>query len=153
MFLVPAFLIGFIAGLRAMLAPAALSWAVYLGWVPVAENWLGFFGSVWSVSIFSILAAAELVTDKLPTTPSRKVLPQFLTRIAMGALVGSGVGAIFDLTVYGAVAGALGAIAGTYCGAAGRSWLATSLGRSLPAALIEDMIAIGGAFLIVRALI
>ncbi|MEX2296933.1 MAG: hypothetical protein WD715_05935 [Dongiaceae bacterium] len=33
------FLIGLIAGLRTMTAPAAVSWAAYLGWLPLDDGW------------------------------------------------------------------------------------------------------------------
>eukprot|EP01031_Cornospumella_fuschlensis_P047743 gene47743-58490_t len=42
----------------------------------------------------------------------------------------------------GLIAGIVGAVAGTYGGAAARSRLATVFGKDLPAALIEDAVAI-----------
>ena len=39
-----AFLIGVIAGLRSMTAPAAVSWAARLGGVHVENTWLAFLG-------------------------------------------------------------------------------------------------------------
>jgi uncharacterized membrane protein len=50
------------------------------------------------------------------------------------------------------VAGVLGAIAGTLGGAKARAALAQSFGRDLPAALIEDVVAVGGAVLLVLAI-
>ena len=49
----------------------------------------------------------------------------------------------------GGLSGIIGAVIGTYVGAAARTSLAKSLGRDLPAALVEDFVAIAGAFLIV----
>jgi uncharacterized membrane protein len=54
--------------------------------------------------------------------------------------------------VAGAVAGVVGAVIGTLGGRAVRARLAAALGSDRPAAVIEDLIAIGGAFLIVKAL-
>jgi uncharacterized membrane protein len=51
-----------------------------------------------------------------------------------------------------AVAGLIGAVIGTLGGASIRGTLARALGRDLPAALIEDVVAVGGAVLIVVAL-
>jgi hypothetical protein len=48
-----------------------------------------------------------------------------------------------------AVAGAVGAVIGTLGGYEFRSRLAKAIGIDLPAALLEDVIAIGGAFWIV----
>ncbi|HEY9215166.1 MAG TPA: DUF4126 domain-containing protein, partial [Ancylobacter sp.] len=54
---------------------------------------------------------------------------------------------------FGLVAGIVGAVVGTYGGAAARGWLAGIFGKDLPAALIEDVVAIAGAYLIVTALV
>ena len=40
-----AFLIGVIAGLRSMTAPAVVSWAARLGWLHLENTWLAFLGS------------------------------------------------------------------------------------------------------------
>jgi uncharacterized membrane protein len=53
--------------------------------------------------------------------------------------------------VGGAVAGAIGAVIGTLGGADARGRLAKAFGKDLPAALIEDLVAVGGAALIVLA--
>jgi uncharacterized membrane protein len=145
-------LIGVIAGLRAMTAPAAVSWAAALGWIDVGHGWLAVLGYRWTPWIFTLLAIAELVTDQLPKTPSRKVPQQFGARIVLGALSGAALAASAGMAIVGAVAGVIGAIIGTLGGAAFRARLAAAFGRDLPAALIEDVIAIGGAILIVAAL-
>lgn len=146
------FFIGIVAGLRAMTAPAAVSWAAALGWINVSETPLAFMGYAWTPWIFTVLALAELVTDQLPSTPSRKVPPQFAARIIMGGLAGATIGAGFGLLPAGLIAGIVGAVAGTYGGAAARSRLATVFGKDLPAALIEDAVAILGAYIIVANL-
>ncbi len=142
--------IGFVAGLRAMTAPAAIAWGAWLGWFSLAGTALAFMGSVVAVIIFSLLALFELINDKRPSTASRKVAVQFGARLIMGALTGAAVGAVFGVLVAGLVCGVLGAVLGTYLGAAFRSGLAKAFGRDLPAALIEDVIAVGGAFLLVH---
>ncbi len=144
-------LIGIVAGLRAMTAPAAISWAARLGWLDVAPTSLAFLGYAWTPWIFTALALAELVTDQLPTTPSRTVPVQFGTRVLVGALCGAAIGADLGAPVMGLFAGILGAIVGTLGGRMCRVRLAAALGSDRPAALIEDAIAIGGALLIVLA--
>lgn len=144
-----AFLIGVIAGLRAMTAPAAVSWAARLGWLHLENTWLAFLGFVATPYVFSVLAIGELITDQLPSTPSRKVPMQFGTRIFVGALCGAALGAPSDNLIGGLIAGVLGSIAGTLGGAEFRSRLAKAFGKDLPAALLEDALAIGGAFLVV----
>ncbi len=145
-------LIGVIAGLRGMTAPAAVSWAARVGWLDLATSRLAFLGYAFTPWIFTALALVELVTDQLPTTPSRTVPIQFGTRILMGGLCGAAIGASGGGLVMGLIAGSVGAIIGTLGGRAFRARLAAAFGSDRPAALIEDVIAIGGAFLIVSVL-
>ena len=146
-----ALLLGMVAGLRAMIPAAAVSWGAYLGVLALTGTWLAFLNSIWAVVILTILAVAELVTDQLPATPSRKVPTQFVARVVMGALAGAALGGGFDLWMGGLAAGAVGAVAGTLGGAAGRSALARVFKKDTPAALIEDAIAIVAAWLIINA--
>jgi uncharacterized membrane protein len=146
-----ALLIGVVAGLRAMTAPAAVAWAASLGWFNISASPLAFMGYQWTPWIFTVLAVVELISDQLPSTPSRKVPMQFGARIIMGALAGGAIGAAGGELIAGVVAGIVGAVLGTYGGAFVRGRLAASFGKDLPAALIEDVIAVGGAFLIVAS--
>ena len=148
--LVLAFLIGVIAGLRSLTAPAVVSWGARLGWLHLENTWLAFFGFAATAYVFSALAIAELVSDKLPKTPSRKAPVGFGARIVTGALCGAALGATADAWIGGLIAGVLGAIAGTLGGYEFRARLVRAIGgNDLPIALLEDAIAIGGAFLIV----
>ncbi|MBC9032092.1 DUF4126 domain-containing protein [Sphingomonas sp. JC676] len=152
MFVLLALLIGVVAGLRAFTAPAAISWAAHLGWLHLDGSWLAFLGYRFTPWVFSALALFELVGDQLPTTPSRKTPPQFVTRLVMGGLSGAAIGISGGSLVVGLGAGIVGAVIGTLGGAALRARLAAMLGSDRPAALIEDVIAVGGAVLIVLAL-
>ena len=147
-----ALLLGVVAGLRAMTAPAAVSWAAYLGWLDLSGTWLAFLGSIWATAILTLLALVELVTDQLPSTPSRTVPVQFGARILTGALSGAAVGAAGGTIAGGLIAGIVGAVAGTLGGRAFRARLASAFGSDRPAALVEDAVAVGGALLIVLAL-
>lgn len=140
--LVLAFLIGVVSGLRALTAPAAVSWAARLGLLKLEGTPLAFMGYVATPYIFSLLAIGELINDKLPKTPSRKVPPQFIARVLMGALSGAALGAGSGALVLGLVCGAIGAVVGTLGGASARGALSRAFGNDLPAALIEDMVAI-----------
>ena len=150
-FLLP-LLIGIIAGLRSMTAPAAVSWAARVGWLNLAPTSLAFLGAAITPWILTALALAELVTDQLPTTPSRTVPVAFGTRIVTGALSGAAIAAASGSLVTGVVSGAIGAVIGTLGGRAVRGRLAAAFRKDRPAALIEDAVAIGGAFLIMSAL-
>ena len=144
-------LMGVVAGLRAMIPAAAVSWAAYLGLLKLDGTWLSFLGSIWAVIIFTVLAIAELVTDQLPSTPSRTVPQQFGARVVIGAIAGIAIAGPANWLL-GALAGIVGAAFGTYGGAELRGRLAAQFGRDQPAAFIEDAIAIVGAALIVLAL-
>ena len=147
---VPAFLIGAIAGLRSMTAPAMVSWGARLGWLHLEGTPLAFLGSPITSYIFTALALGELVADKLPTTPSRKTLAPFVGRIGTGALSGAAIGAASGGLLGGLIAGALGGAAGTLGGSEFRSRLVKAIGgRDLPIAILEDVIAIAGAIWIV----
>jgi uncharacterized membrane protein len=151
MILLLALLIGVVAGLRAMTAPAAVSWAAYLGWISLGDGslwWLGHWITPW---IFTLLAIVELVNDQRASTPSRTVPMQFGARIVMGALTGAALGASGGMPIGGLIAGVVGAVIGTLGGKAVRARLAASFGRDRPAALIEDAVAIIGGLLIVAA--
>jgi uncharacterized membrane protein len=147
-----ALLLGFVAGLRTMTAPAAASWAARTGVLKVSDTTLAFMGFRFTPIIFTILALGELVNDKLPKTPSRKTPPQFIARIISGGLAGATVGAAAGSLIAGLFVGVVGAAAGTYGGAAFRSWLARQFGKDTPAALVEDCLAIGLSVLAVTVL-
>jgi uncharacterized membrane protein len=145
-----AFLIGVVAGLRSMTAPAVVSWGARLGWLHLENTWLAFLGSPITPYILSVLAIGELINDKLPKTPSRKTPVPFAARVVVGALCGAALGASGQALVGGLLAGMLGAVAGTLGGYEGRSRLVKAIGgKDFPIALLEDALAICGAFLIV----
>lgn len=151
---------GFVAGLRALLVPAAVSWAAYAGVLDLEGTRLAFLGRPWTPWIMSSLAAFELFTDQLPSTPSRTVPFQFGVRLVTGgfagaaiALDGGGYGGNYGGSwLAGAALGAVGAVAGTLGGHALRARLAERFGRDRPAALLEDAVAILGAVAIVAGL-
>jgi uncharacterized membrane protein len=147
-----AFLLGIIAGLRSMTPLAALSWAAYLGWLPTDGTWLGWLHHPISVFVFTATALGELVADKLPMIPSRTELMPFATRVVVGAFCGAALGTRAGSVIAGVVAGVIGAVIGTVGGAAVRKQLAEAIGKDLPAALLEDLVALGGALLVVLQL-
>ena len=147
-----ALLAGILAGSRALTAPAAVSWAARLGSLNLDGSWLAFMGYAWTPWIFTLLAVVEMVTDQLPSTPSRKVPMQFGARIVSGALSGATIGVSGGSWIVGLIAGVIGAVIGTYGGAEIRSRMAESFGRDRPAAFIEDAGAIILGLIIVLAL-
>lgn len=146
-----ALIIGVVAGLRAVTAPAAVAFAARFGGLNLAGTPLAFLGYAWTPWIFALFAIGELITDQLPTTPSRKVPVQFGARVVMGGLAGGAIGAASGMLAAGVALGVVGAVVGTLGGAALRARLAAAFGQDRPAALVEDLVAIGLAVMIFSA--
>ncbi|WP_200912527.1 DUF4126 family protein [Sphingomonas sp. Leaf242] len=144
-----ALVIGIVAGLRAMMPLAAVAWAAKLGIIDLDGSGLAILGWRFTAPVMTLLAIGELITDQLPSTPSRKAPVQFGARLVTGGVAGAALGTATGAVVIGAILGVIGAVIGTLGGAAVRARLAASFGSDRPAALIEDVIAIGGALLAV----
>lgn len=126
-----------------MTAPAVVSWAAHLGWINLSQTPLAFLGYTATPYILSALALGEFVTDKLPTTPSRKALIGFGARIVTGIVSGYALAlGLGESGISGAVLGCLGAIAGTLGGYEARTRLSRAWGNGFAVALLEDAIAI-----------
>jgi uncharacterized membrane protein len=143
-----ALLIGVIAGLRALTAPAVVAWGAFLGWIDVEGKWSEWMAHPITLTVLTIFLLVELVTDQLPKTPSRKTAPQFITRLIMGAFAGAVIGSAFFHTFSATGAGIVGAVLGTMGGAAVRQRLYDrNNSQDRPGAILEDVVAVGGGFL------
>ena len=145
-----AFLIGLFAGLRSLTPPAAVAWAVHLGWLRLARP-LSLIGSLPAVIILSLLAVTEVIIDKLPNTPNRTAPIGLIARIVTGGFTGACVSIGGGQSAYvGAALGVIGGIVGCFGGYQVRARLVKSLrGQDFYIALLEDLIAIGGSLFIV----
>jgi uncharacterized membrane protein len=124
--LVAALGLGLVAGLRTLLAPAAL----FL----VRGGIAGY--------VLAIASLGELGIDLHPKAQSRTRPVALTGRIVSGAVVGGFLCAFRGAPVAaGCLAGVLGALAGAFGGKALRSWAIDRIG-AVPAALGEDAIAI-----------
>jgi uncharacterized membrane protein len=137
-----------------MTAPTFVAWAARLGRLRLDGTLLAFLGLPVTAWVFTALALGELVADKLPSTPARTRPGPFAARIVSGAMSGGAItaGTGGSLAV-GAVLGVLGAIVGTMGGYHARRRLVPAL--KVPdtmIALLEDLVAVGGALLIVAGL-
>ena len=148
--LLMALLIGVVAGLRSLTAPAVVAWAAFLGWINLPGTWASWVGNIITVIILTLLAVAELVGDKLPKTPARTSPPAFGARIVMGAFAGAVLGTVWGYRWGGLGAGVIGAVLGTLGGYQARKRLVAARdGQDLPIALLEDAVAIFGGFAVV----
>ena len=142
-FAIPA--LGFATGLRTMTPMAVLCWFAYSNHMPIHQSWAFWCTKLVTAVVFTVLAAGELVGDKLPKTPSRISLVPLLARVAFGGLVG----AIAATSLHGALPegvllGVVGALAGSFVGYRLRTLLPQHFGCSdLPVAVVEDILTLG----------
>src|SRR3984885_3515431 len=145
-----AFLSGVISGLRTFTGTATVAWGLHLGWCNVGSSRLAFVGSTAGAIIFSLLAFAELVVDKLPSTPSRTSARGLIGRFIFGGFAGAILAtAGGESPMLGAVLGGGGGIAGAF----GGHWVRTRTVKALKCpdfviAILEDAVAIGGGLFI-----
>jgi uncharacterized membrane protein len=136
-------LLGMTVGLRSMTAMAVLCWFAWLQLLP-EHGWAFWVGSLVAVIVFTLCAVGEYVVDTLPGTPSRTAPVGLTARIVFGALVGGlAAHAIIEPVAGGVICGVVGALIGTYGGVRVRRYWANALGRDLPVALLESVIALG----------
>jgi uncharacterized membrane protein len=146
-----ALLIGVICGLRSMTAPAVVCWGAHLGWLALAGSTVGFLARPVFLVVFTLFAIGELIADKLPFIPRRTMIGPLAVRIVFGAICGAALAiAGHGVLSVGGVLCAVGGVLGAYAGYAYRR-AASSSGRipDLPAALLEDLVAVGGGLFLV----
>ena len=132
---------------------AAVAWAAHLDWLHLDGTPLAFLESAAARYILLVAMLGELVADKLPLIPARTRIGPFFGRIVSGGLAGAAlVGGLGGSLAVGAVIGSAGAVAGTLGGYRTRTGLVRALGvPDFPIALLEDVVAIGTAFLVLAA--
>lgn len=153
MTLLLAFLFGILSGFRSLTPAAVLAWAVQ-GRADLQASPLAFMSGSIAAYVLTGLALVELITDKLPFTPSRLMVVPLTARILLGGLCGATVAVTGGATILvGAIVGAVGGIAGAFLGYHVRRNLTSSKKVSdLVVALSEDAITILGSFLLSRSL-
>jgi uncharacterized membrane protein len=140
-----ALVLGVAAGLRSM-APLG-TFARHQPHAPRSAGWRTWplMRSGFGRALLQLGWAAEFVGDKLPQTPSRVEPAQIGARIAAGAIAGLAVGTEgrgATPRMGGALAGAVGAVAGSYGGYHVRRLAVTSTGLPDPAvAVVGDLAA------------
>ena len=144
--------IGFVAGLRSLTAPAAVSWAARLGWLDLSGSALAFMGSSAPVVIFSVLALGEYVVDKLPSTPRRTTPGPLIGRIVTGSFSAACLAVSANQSLpAAAMLGGMGAVIGAFAGYQVRRRLVGLGVKDAFVAFPEDLVAIGLAYLLLRA--
>jgi uncharacterized membrane protein len=143
--------IGAVSGLRAFTGPAIISDAASRKIVPVKRTPVSWLASHNIATTTALLAAAELVADKLPFTPRRTAALGLIARGVTGAICGMAVvgrGKRSEM-VAGAVVGASAALAAAWVGYQYRQRV--KLPKFL-AAILEDTVAVTAGTAVVKAL-
>jgi uncharacterized membrane protein len=145
-----AFVIGLLNGLRSFTPPAVTAWAAHLRWIKLQAP-LAIIGSFPVVASVTLLAAFELVADKMPWIPNRTTTMSLAARGVMGALTGACVAAAGgQWASIGAACGIVGAVAGAFAGYHARKRSVAALGvPDIYVAVVEDLICVFGALWVV----
>ena len=145
-------LLGIVAGMRSMMAPAIVS-RHFAGSSKdsLAQSPLQWMGSETAANVLTLAAAGELVGDKLPNTPNRTSPGALGGRTVIGGLCGA---AVFlaegesansaPSVALGAAIGAGAAFASTFATFYLRRWVGQQTRLPDPAiAVVEDALALG----------
>jgi uncharacterized membrane protein len=137
-------LLGVVTGMRSMTAMAVLCWFAYKGDLSLDDTWASWASKLVTAIIFTVLALAELLADKLPKTPNRTAPGPLLARVVLSGLVGSIVAAGLNGSEFeGVILCVIGALIGAFGGFLIRRELTLRLGGTdWPVALAEDLSAI-----------
>jgi uncharacterized membrane protein len=140
--------LGAVAGMRSVVAPAVVShWLsrTHKARESLHASPLRFLGHERAAKTLRMIAAGEIVVDKLPGMPDRTEPPILAARLASGALAGAAVVTAARRSAWiGALAGAVAAFAAAHLFMRARRQIARR--ADLPDPLIaaaEDVLAIG----------
>jgi uncharacterized membrane protein len=137
-------LLGVLTGLRTMTPIAVLCWFAWRGHLPLDGTWAVWTTRLATPIVFTVLAIAEMIGDKLPRTPNRTALGPLAARVVVGGLVGALVATGLDGDlVEGIFLSVTGALLGSYGGYLVRRELVQRLDcKDWHIAAVEDMIAV-----------
>jgi len=143
------FLIGCVAGLRSMMAPAIICAAAYLRWIHLDGTPLSWMNTM-ALSLLTLFAIFELIFDKLPQIPARTAPLGLIARAVTGALSGAALAVSGGkVLVVGAALGALGGVAGAFGGYYIRHGIVThAVLPDFVVAVVEDLLAISGGLFV-----
>lgn len=147
-----AFLLGCVDGLRSLTPPALVCWAAHLGWLHFAGTRFAFINHRSTLIVFTVLAVAELIADKLPNTPARTAPLGLIARILLGGACGLAIATSVGMSLsFSALLASIGALVGTFVGYHSRRLIVSQVHvPDFAVAAAEDVIAIAGGLFILR---
>lgn len=146
--------LGIVAGMRSMTPPALIAHELRrTGSRELDESPLRFLTTAQAAEVTRILAAGEIMADKTPWIPDRISPPGLVGRGVSGALAGAALcsGDGNEEPVVGAVVGAAAALASAFAAYHLRKRLGEAGIPDPVLAAAEDVLAVGGGLLILRA--
>jgi uncharacterized membrane protein len=155
-FCVSALVLGMVAGMRTMMAPAVLALTLTRRpeLVPLARpaQWFMLRGIA---ILLCIAALGELVADKLPRTPNRTAVGPLIARMLSGMITGAAVVEMGQMNPWaGAACGAIGAVIGAFGAFHARRFVGRATGIRDPyIGALEDVAAIAIAVSVVAQLV
>jgi len=143
--------IGAVCGLRTFTGPAIIAGAANRNTLKLKRTPLAWLASDRAVGTAMLLAAGELIADKLPFMPNRTDVPGLAARFISGAICGMAIAGRRKRSdrILSGIVGGTAAIAAAYAGYRYRKHVKLP---SLAAALLEDAVAVGAGTAIVASL-
>lgn len=142
---------GAVCGLRTFTGPAIIAGAANRNALKLKRTPLAWLASDRAVGTATLLAAGELIADKLPFMPNRTDVPGLAARFIAGAICGMAIAGRRKPSerILSGIVGGTAAIAAAYAGYQYRKRVKLP---PLAAALLEDAIAVGAGNAIVARL-
>lgn len=139
---------GAVCGLRAFMGPAITAGAANRRDLHLRKTPLAWLGTDRTATVAVLLAAGELVADKLPFMPSRTRTPSLTARFISGAICAAAIASHRKPAekIMSAIVGGTAAVAAAYAGYEYRRHV--RLPR-MAAALLEDSVAVGVANVVI----
>ena len=107
--------LGAVSGMRSMAAPAIVSRLASSGLLPLEESQISFLANPKTSKVTAILAAGEVLADKLPFIPNRTQAGPLIARAVSGAMSGAAFSKGEKRSpLWGALFGMAAAIGATY---------------------------------------
>jgi uncharacterized membrane protein len=142
---------GAVCGLRAFMGPAITAGAANRRVLRLERTPLAWLAEDRTATTVALLAAGELIADKLPFIPSRTQTPSLAIRFLSGAICGAAIASRRNPSerIMSAIVGGTAAVAAAYAGYQYRKHVRLP---ALAAALLEDTVAVGLGNVIVSSL-